>query len=179
MHLALQVAQSTYEDKVKSASKVPEKTLFKLAWQVQELEDFIKGLRKMVVDISTMSEKKQDEQYDLVKENVARKLSSTRGELLEAVKKLSRHQRSAATHIFVFLVSPKSRSRKPYALPVQCLTIRGLKDQQTRDLANFIISAMVERNMKVAGKYMTLFVEVTTLHYVYKWSLVCRVHYQW
>ncbi len=165
MHLALQGAQSTYEDKVKSTSKVPEKTLFKLAWQVQELEDLIKGLRKMVVDISTMSEKIQDEQYNLVKENVARKLSSTRGELLEVVKKLSRHQRSAATHIFV--------------LPVQCLPIRGLKDQQTRDLANFIISAMVERNMKVAGKYMTLFVEVTTLYYVYKWSLVCRVHYQW
>ncbi len=152
-YVALQEAQCTYEEKVMSTSKVPEKTLFKLAWQVQELEVLIKDVRKLVVNISALREKVQDEHYDLVKENTARKLGSIRTELMEAVKKLSRHQRNAATHIFVFMISPESRSRKPYALPVQCLPIRGLKDQQARELANKVIAAMVERNMKVAGTY--------------------------
>ena len=52
----------------------------------------------------------------------------------------------------VFMISPESRNHKPYALPVQCLPITALKDQQCRELANQIIAAMVKRNMKVVGR---------------------------
>ena len=137
-----------------SSSKVPEKTLFKLAWQVHELEELIKCARKLLLEVTVLMEKVKDEHYDLVKENVAQKLTSIRGELVDYVKMLSKHQRTAATHIFVFMVSPESRHRKPYALPVQCLPIRALKDSQTREFANKIIAAMVQRNMKVAGRYI-------------------------
>ena len=59
----------------------------------------------------------------------------------------------AATHVLVFMVSPKScRSRQPYTLPVQCLPICGIKDKTIRDMANTFIGAMMKRDMKVAGK---------------------------
>ena len=60
-------------------------------------------------------------------------------------------QRTAATHVFVFMLSTESRSRKPYSLPVQCLPIRGLRDRTVSDLLNKIILCMKERNMNVAG----------------------------
>ena len=50
------------------------------------------------------------------------------------------------------MVSPESRSHQPYALPVQCLPICGIKDKTIRYMANKIIGAMMERDMKVAGK---------------------------
>lgn len=143
---------------MKATTKVAEKTLFNLAWKVEELEKLIKQMRNLIVNISSLVDKIQDEEYDLVKHNVAYKLSSIRSTLLDAVKMLSKHQRIAATHIFVFLISTECRSCKPYALPIQCLPIRGLKDQQARDLANSIITAMVERGMKVSGMIV---------HYIY------------
>ena len=87
-----------------------------------------------------------------MKENVACALTSLSKRLEEAVKKLSKHQRTAASHIFVVLISRESRSCKPYGVPVQCLPIRGLKDKQAREIANRIIAEMTERNMKVAGE---------------------------
>ena len=144
--------QATYEDNLKSSKRVPEKTLFKLAWQVKELQDLLLEVRNLTTELSVIRWKCQNESCDLVKENVASALTSLSKRLEEAVKKLSKHQRTAASHIFVILISRESRSRKPYALPVQCLPIRGLKDKQAREIANRIIAEMTERNMKVAGE---------------------------
>lgn len=110
-------------------------------------------MRNLVVDISSLIDKVKDDQCDLVKENVARKLTLLRTSLTDAVKMLSKHQRVAATHIFVIMISTETRDRKPYALPVQCLPIQTLRDQQARDLANHVIAAMVQRGMKIAGEY--------------------------
>lgn len=151
--LALQLAQATYEEKVQSTTRVNEKVLFKLAWTVNDLEDLIKEIRVIVADISSLAQSCQDPKFDFQKENVARKLTNISTLLLNAVKKLSKHQRKAATHIFVFMISSEARSQKPYALPVQCLPICGLKDKQARELANCLVSAMVKRGMKVAGMW--------------------------
>ena len=86
-----------------------------------------------------------------VKENYAKKLGSIRENLETSVRRLSRHKRTAATHIFVFMISAESRNKVPYALPVQCLPIASLKDKQCRELANHIVAAMAERKMRVAG----------------------------
>ena len=109
-------------------------------------------MRQIAVDLSTLIGRVFNIQHDLVKENLAANLTSTCVSLEEAAKKLIRHQRTAATHIMVFMISPESRNHKPYALPVQCLPITVLKDQQCRELANQIIAAMVKRNMKVVGR---------------------------
>ena len=128
-----------------------EKTKFGLAWKIQELHDLLDISRKLVVEISTLMDKLQSQDYNPVQDNFAKKLSSVQEQLINAVKKLSKHQRIAATHMLVFMVSPESRSRQPYALPVQCLPICGIKDKTIRDMANKIIGAMMERDMKVAG----------------------------
>ena len=152
MSIALTKAQADYEEKIKSSNRSQDKTLFKLAWQIHELEELIKEMGQIAVDLSTLIGRVLNIQHDLVKENFAANLISTRVSLEEAVKKLIRHQRTAATHIMVFMISTESRNHKPYALPVQCLPITALKDQQCRELANQIIAAMVKRNMKVVGR---------------------------
>lgn len=108
------------------------------------------------MEISTLLDKLQSQDYDPVQDNFARKLTSLQQQLLDAIKRLSKHQRTAATHILVFMVSPESRSRKPYALPVQCLPICGIKDKTIRDMSNKIIEIMVGKNMKVAGKHCNI-----------------------
>lgn len=129
----------------------PQNVLFKLAWKVQELEELTRSICQLTVDISSLMDKLGDPQYDIVQHNTARTLKSLRSFMLETVKKLSKHQRTAATHIFVVMVSAESRDRKPYALPVQCLPIKALRDEQVRNIANNIIGVMVERQMNVAG----------------------------
>ena len=114
-------------------------------------------MRNIAVDISSVAEKIQDETCDLVKENIARTISCIHTLLSDAVKLLSKHQRTVATHIFVIAIGTESRNRKPYTLPVQCLPIGCLKDQQARDLANKVIAAMKERDMKVAGMSQVMY----------------------
>lgn len=143
--------------KVKSDSNVPQKSLFKLAWKVKELETLAEDIRQLVVDIKILVERVNDHNYSLVANNVAGYLGSLRGRLTEAVKLITRHQRTEATHIFVFMISSETRNRKPYALPVQCLPIASLKDAQVRDLANKIVAVMRQKGMKVAGTIIMSF----------------------
>ena len=65
---------------------------------------------------------------------------------------LYKHKRTAATHIFVVLISTESRSKKPYALPVQCFSYTGISVTEMRAVLNRIITAMVDRNMHVNGE---------------------------
>ena len=172
--IGLQQVQATYEEKLKASTRVAEKTKFRLAWKIQELQDLHDFIRKLVVEISTLLDKLQSQDYNPVQDNFARKLSSVQMQLINAVKQLSKHQRIAATHVLVFMVSPESRSRQPYALPVQCLPICGIKDKTIRDMANKIIGAMVDRDMKVAGK-----VHVCLLCLSLKVVGMIRIYYQW
>ena len=52
----------------------------------------------------------------------------------------------------MLLISSEERSKKPYALPIQCVPYKGLSDNKVRELANHVIHEMVIRGMKVAGK---------------------------
>lgn len=65
---------------------------------------------------------------------------------------LFKHKRTAATHIFVILISTESRTKKPYALLVQCFSYNGLSVKQLREILNKVLHAMVERKMLVNGK---------------------------
>ena len=51
---------------------------------------------------------------------VPRKLSGLREQLCSMLQGVYRFQRSPATHI-VIMISTESRSKKPYAQPVQCV----------------------------------------------------------
>ena len=91
--------------------------------------------------------------------NIARQLSDLRSECTRFVKGVTRSKRIAATHLMVFMISHECRDRKPYALPMQCLPYVGLSEAKMRSLANNINKEMVNRNMKVAGLYLTLLLD--------------------
>ena len=54
----------------------------------------------------------------------------------------------AATHV---LVSEEGRNTKPYALPIQYIPYRSIKDQYVMDVTNNIKTAMVAMGMKPVG----------------------------
>ena len=110
-----------YEEKLQSSTSVAEKTMFSLAWKVQELEQLIGSFQQLTVETSCLIDKLQSTGYNPVQDNFQRQLNSTKERLTDAVKHLSKHQRTAATHVLVFMISPESRLRQPYALPVQCV----------------------------------------------------------
>lgn len=95
---ALVQAQNGYEEKVGSVN-TPRNVLLKLAWNVQELQELTASVRQLIVDISSLREKITDVQYDIVKENTARTLIALLERMVGFVKKLSKNQRTAATHI--------------------------------------------------------------------------------
>ena len=49
------------------------------------------------------------------------------------------------------MISAQDRQRKPYALPVQCIPYKGMRDTMVCELANKIISEIVKQKMYVAG----------------------------
>ena len=71
---------------------------------------------------------------DLQKINYSQWLCNIREQLNSFIKGLSKHTRNPASHIFVIMISPEKRDVKPYAIPVQCIPYRGLKDSDVRTL---------------------------------------------
>ena len=49
------------------------------------------------------------------------------------------------------MISPEEYDVKPYAMPIQCLAYKSLKDDEVRQICNSVIEEMLARNMKVAG----------------------------
>ena len=60
------------------------------------------------------------------------------------IQAASRHMRTSATHVLVFMISPEERK----ALPVQCVAYIGLSECEVRELANKVITEMIKRKMK-------------------------------
>lgn len=152
IHVALEKTNKEYSTKL-AEEKAQEKILRQLAWRVDELERLNESGRKIVTEISVTMELLQDPNIDLVELNMARKITGLQLSLTEFVKGLSKHQRTAATHIWAILISPEERNAKPYALPVQCIPYVGLTDNQARELVNKVIQEMVNRGMRVAGMF--------------------------
>ena len=109
--------------------------------------------RKFYRDINSIVVKiEQDQGKHLWHEgNIPRQLTSIQQSLISFITGITRHQRTAATHILVFMISCEERRTKPYAIPVQCIPYKGLGDVKICNLANTVILEMVKRNMKVAG----------------------------
>ena len=51
----------------------------------------------------------------------------------------------------VFMIICEDHSRKPYAIPIQCVPYVGMNETNARKLIKAIIKAMVDGEMKVAG----------------------------
>ena len=121
-----------------------------LSWKVKELNDLEENGRQVYTEIKALASRMQVREGSR-EENIPRILQTIRQKAISFVKGVVRHQRTAATHVLVFMISNEERNKKPYALPIQCLPYKGLSDSKVRELANHIITEMVQRKMKVAG----------------------------
>lgn len=121
-----------------------------LSWKVKELNDLGESGRQVCAEIKALASRMQVRECSR-EENIPRILQTIRQKAIIFVKGVVRHQRTAATHVLVFMISNEERNKKPYALPIQCLPYKGISDNKVRELANRIITEMVKRKMKVAG----------------------------
>ena len=69
------------------------------------------------------------------------------------IKRIIRFKHKPATHIFIFMISSELREKKPYALPVQCISYAGMKETDIRRLVTELIAEMINHGLKVAGTY--------------------------
>lgn len=139
----------TYSQKLET-EKYQQKDMITLSWKVKELNDLGESGRQVYAEIKALASRMQVGEGSR-EENLPRTLQTIRQKTITFVKGVVRHQRTAATHVLVFMISNEERNKKPYALPIQCLPYKGLSDNKVRELANHIIAEMVKRKMKVAG----------------------------
>ena len=149
-HIELKRSNDIYSSKLQS-EKYKEKELINLAWKIKELSELDDISRKCYRDMEDLARRIDENACLWQEENIPKKLKSIRQKLITFIKGVTRHQRTAATHILVFMISTEERRAKPYALPVQCIPYVGLSDSKVCQLANNIIHVMTGRNMKIAG----------------------------
>ena len=148
-HLELTKANDTYSQKLET-ERHQQKVMITLSWKVKELNDLAENVRQVYTEIKALASRMQVREGSQ-EENIPRILQTIRQKAISFVKGVVHHQRIATTYVFVFMISNEERNKKPYALPIQCLPYKGLSDSKVCELANHIITEMVQRKMKVAG----------------------------
>ena len=144
-------SNDVYSEKLHS-NKYNDKDLINLSWKLKELGDLNEMGRKLHSDIDVLSAKIGEHQHSWQQDNIPSQLKEIRTNLVAFIRGITRHQRTAATHILVFMISNEERREKPYAIPEQCLPYKGLTDGRVRELSNKLIEEMTKRKMKVAGE---------------------------
>lgn len=153
--LVLQQASNEYSKKQqKQSGSVSDKCMFGLAWNVHELDELNSTGKKLLVKIAVLSDKLKKYTAERQKDNVTLKVTNVRNDLTRFVKYVTRRQHTAATHCLVVMISTEERNRKQYALPIQCIPYKSLKDSGVRDIGNKVIQKMHKWNIKVAGMYL-------------------------
>jgi len=75
---------------------------------------------------------------------------------LQFLRNLFKKKRICATHILVFMVADEQCNCKPYAIPIQYVPYKGIRDQEVRDLTKKIKIEMTKAHLKVVGMYYFL-----------------------
>lgn len=125
--------------------------MFSLAWDVKELDDLNEKGRCIIRQCAVLRDRQLDDNYDAIANNLARQLADLREEVLLFAKRVIRYRRVAATHVLIVMISPEERKSKPYALTVQCIAYKSIKDSEIRVICNNVTKEMVTRGMSVAG----------------------------
>jgi len=145
-----------YSEKLQS-SKYSDKDMITLSWKIKELGDLNDMGKLLHTEIDGLLRRMKARHCSWEQENIPRSLSEIRKNLTTFIKGITRHQRTPASHILVFMISNEERRKKPYAIPVQCIPYKSLTDLKVRELANKIIQEMTRRKMKVAGRMLVHF----------------------
>ncbi len=139
-------------EKLSAGNRSTDKELFSQSWSVDELGRLNENGRKLCVEIDVLLALLDDPSTDFIHQNIARRLTQIQDNLLPFIRGVTRHQRHAATHVLVTMISPSQRNKKPYALPVSCIPYGSLSESKARTHLKSITTEMRKRKMKVAGK---------------------------
>lgn len=139
-----------YGQKV-SSGRTTDKVLHTLSWNVEDLSHLSDEGSQLIVELEAIRTLAEGDRETYLSSNVPRRLTKLRERLMMMQKGVYRFRRCAATHIFVIMISTEGRTKKPYALPVQCIPYASLTDKECRKLMDVVISEMKKRKMKVAG----------------------------
>jgi len=126
--------------------------MFSLTWEIEELRSInTKGCRihedlLICVNLCTSTLFQQN--------NIAYKVTSISQRLLQFAKRITYFKRTPATHVFVFMISPEQRDRKPYAIPVQCVPYSSLKEGDILTLVSALCKKMKSYNMVIINCIM-------------------------
>ena len=135
-------------------SGTPDRVMYALGWKVDELSRLNKQARQLHVDISVVKDLLKDKSSG--RKDINHLLSKLRDPLKVFLKAVSYHHRTPATHILVTMISPRDRSKKPYALPVCCLAYSSLNETAARAHISIVIQEMHKCGIKVEGLYVCL-----------------------
>ena len=152
MHVALKDAISDNDSKLR-AGNATDKTLYALGWTIDELSRLNDECHTLYVEVTTLVERLEDEATDVVQMNAARLLNMCQERVRNFIRSITRHKRTAATHVLVTMISPSERNVKPYALPVSCIPYTGLAEGKAHKIINMVVKEMCKRGMKVEGVY--------------------------
>ena len=102
---------SDYQEKLKSKTHSEQK-MFSLCWEIDELSTLSKFGRQMLVNTKLLLDMISGDDANLEAANFPRRLSSLKGDMTDFVMRLSKFQRTPATHVFVIMVSSELRNCK-------------------------------------------------------------------
>ena len=104
-------ANNAYSEKL-DGGKHKEKEMIALSWKVKELDGLGEKRRRLHSDVKDLLKSKDNDNED----NVPSRLRTIRQKAAAFVKGIVRHQRNAATHVLVFMISPEQRNKKTLCL---------------------------------------------------------------
>ncbi|XP_063431643.1 uncharacterized protein LOC134714335 [Mytilus trossulus] len=114
--------------------------------------EMLKGLNWEVVECNTLLQQCLAFMSTFKSDSVSRSaIKSTSQEYQIYLKNLFKKKRTAATHILVIAISDEQRNVKPYALQIQYLPYRSLRDQYVRYITAPIKDALTQAGIHVVG----------------------------
>ena len=147
----LEEAEREYRKKFDSPS-TPQQILMSLCWERVEFNTLLQQAQCFLATMVNLADRLKQNQPQT--REVAKCTRSLKEDKYKYLRNLyAKKRQPAATHVLVFLLSEERRNRKPYALPVQYIPYKSIKDQHVRDYVNKIKEAMVSAGMKPVGKY--------------------------
>ena len=146
----LVAAQDAYTKKF-NAPNTSQELLKALCWErvefntlLQQAQCFIEKYETMKACLCQQASREKD---------VVTALQNVEHDALTYLRNLFIKKRQpGATHVLLFLVSDERRNKKPYALSVQYIPYKSIKDQYVRDMTDAIKSKMMEMDLKPVGK---------------------------
>lgn len=145
--------RKAYEEK-RNKQKSSEALLMTLAWDLTGFEELLAQCLKFKETVGNIKNRLSMPRSD--QGNIRSEVSILRKQLLPYTKDLYGKRRTAATHLFVFMIADELRNMKPYAVPARVLPFKSISDQKVRELEEEIRNAMTSIGMQVVGKLNTL-----------------------